>query len=447
MRQSPGAPPPSEVVWSGEAERLNRGCFCVTLDRKALASAFDREVGVVGFAEALQRSHPLLFSNSPMFVPARVLVEMTQAVAAVEAATSLPGYREAALSWAAPLAHRDFGPAGALMGYDFHVTADGAKLIEVNTNAGGAFLNAPLARAQRACCAPTLALAPNLADFESQVAGMFLAEWGRQGKSGRPKRIVILDDAPDTQHLAPEFKLAQAILRSRGFDTVIGDPRDLDAGEHGVSLGGQAIDLVYNRLVDFTFEDPAHAVLRDVYRQGLIVVTPNPHVYALFADKRNLTLLCDLERLRAWGLAPAHLGVLGAVALPTVRVTADNAETLWLERKNWFFKRAQGHASKAAYRGDKLTHRVWGEVTAGDYVAQAYAAPGLRDVTHEGVRAELKADVRLYTYNGQVLLAAARLYQGQTTNMRTPGGGFAPVLVVADGAPVATAPESQLGGQ
>jgi hypothetical protein len=29
-----------------------------------------------------------------------------------------------------------------------------------------------------------------------------------------------------------------------------------------------------------------------------------------------------------------------------------------------------------------------------------------------------------------VLLAAARLYRGQTTNFRTPGGGFAPVFVI-----------------
>ena len=41
---------------------------------------------------------------------------------------------------------------------------------------------------------------------------------------------------------------------------------------------------------------------------------------------------------------------------------------------------------------------------------------------------ELKVDIRLYTYYGAVLLTAARLYQGQTTNMRTPSGGFAPVL-------------------
>lgn len=45
-------------------------------------------------------------------------------------------------------------------------------------------------------------------------------------------------------------------------------------------------------------------------------------------------------------------------------------------------------------------------------------------------RAPRKVDVRLYTYKAQILLVAARLYQGQTTNFRTPGGGFAPVLVV-----------------
>ena len=40
----------------------------------------------------------------------------------------------------------------------------------------------------------------------------------------------------------------------------------------------------------------------------------------------------------------------------------------------------------------------------------------------------LKSDIRLYTYDGETLLMAARLYQGQTTNFRTPGGGFAPVF-------------------
>ena len=38
-------------------------------------------------------------------------------------------------------------------GYDFYVAENSFGLIEINTNAGGAMLNAVLARAQRACCA------------------------------------------------------------------------------------------------------------------------------------------------------------------------------------------------------------------------------------------------------------------------------------------------------
>ena len=44
-------------------------------------------------------------------------------------------------------------------------------------------------------------------------------------------------------------------------------------------------------------------------------------------------------------------------------------------------------------------------------------------------RKALKADVRAYAYGGQVQLFAARLYDGQTTNFRSDGGGFAPVFV------------------
>jgi hypothetical protein len=42
----------------------------------------------------------------------------------------------------------------------------------------------------------------------------------------------------------------------------------------------------------------------------------------------------------------------------------------------------------------------------------------------------LKVDIRNFVYQAQVQSVASRLYQGQTTNLRTPGGGFAPVVVV-----------------
>jgi len=40
----------------------------------------------------------------------------------------------------------------------------------------------------------------------------------------------------------------------------------------------------------------------------------------------------------------------------------------------------------------------------------------------------MKLDLRCYVYDGRVLSVAARVYQGQTTNFRTPGGGFATVF-------------------
>jgi hypothetical protein len=64
---------------------LNRGCFGVTLDKPVLAHVLDREVGVQGFAEQLNGSHPTLFSNVPVFVPAETLQEMAGIVTEVEA--------------------------------------------------------------------------------------------------------------------------------------------------------------------------------------------------------------------------------------------------------------------------------------------------------------------------------------------------------------------------
>ena len=160
-----------------------------------------------------------------------------------------------------------------------------------------------------------------------------------------------------------------------------------------------------------------------------MVVTPNPHNHALLADKRNLSLLSDPAILEAWGLEPTHLAQLSSIPR-TILVTPGNANELWKSRKGLFFKPTGGHGGKAVYRGDKVTRGVWAEIERGGYVAQTLVKPSERMISiDEGIQAR-KMDVRLYTYDGQVLLVAARLYQGQTTNFRSPGGGFAPVFVI-----------------
>jgi hypothetical protein len=116
----------------------------------------------------------------------------------------------------------------------------------------------------------------------------------------------------------------------------------------------------------------------------------------------------------------------------TERVRADDADRLWAARRGLFFKPVAGYGSRAAYRGDKLTRRVWQEILAGDYVAQALVPPGERLIDEREAPQAMKFDLRAYAYAGDVQWMAARLYQGQTTNFRTPGGGFAPVYSTVD---------------
>ena len=129
------------------------------------------------------------------------------------------------------------------------------------------------------------------------------------------------------------------------------------------------------------------------------------------------------------GISARLIDVLKAVPR-TIVLTRDNAADVWTRRKSIFFKPMRGYGSKAVYRGDKITRGVFDEIANGEYVAQAFAPPSERMMRVEGKAASRKVDVRIYAYSGNVLLAAARLYQGQTTNFRTPGGGFAPVFAV-----------------
>lgn len=411
-------------------EQLNRDCFCVTLDTPGLETAMRADIDEVDFS-GLMSARPHLFARAPVFLSKADRSAMISIVSAIEGAAQNPRFVETVLAYAPEIAMRDFGPSGAFMGYDFHVGADGPNLIEINTNAGGAFLNAFLARAQIACCAEiehALALKA-LGDFEARVAAMFEAEWRAQGRMGQLRRIVIVDDAPQDQYLYPEFLLAQRLLERAGFEVEIADPRELSYERDQVGLNGRPVDLIYNRLVDFSLDEPGHEALRQAYVDDAVVITPNPRNHAFFADKRNLIVLSDPEASERMGID--HEARAALARIPDAQgVTSANAPQLWADRKHYFFKPASGHGGKAVYRGDNLTRGVWAAIVAGDYIAQTFAPPSERMIECDGVRAPRKLDVRLYTYRGEVLIAAARLYQGQTTNFRTPGGGFAPLFFV-----------------
>ncbi len=421
----------------GTIDALNSACFCFSLDRDALARALDSELGQPGLSELVRLRCPFLFAALPVFVATAQLRRMAQVIQAVESVVALPAYRERVLAASPAIARLGArGPLGVFFGYDFHLTQARLALIEVNTNAGGAMLNAVLARAQRACCPAVDAMVPALADvavFEERIVEMFRNEWRLSGRTRPLASIAIVDVAPEEQYLYPEFLLFQQLFERHGLQAVVADPRALVWREGKLWHGDLVIDLVYNRLTDFYLEEASSAALREAYLQQGVVLTPHPQAHALYADKRHLALFSDAARLHALGVPEATQQILLEHVPHTEVVDAADAQRLWDARRGLFFKPVAGFGSRAAYRGDKLTKRVWQDILAGEYVAQAIVAPGVRmiddpdPVNAEGATKAMKFDLRAYTYDGAVQWVAARLYQGQTTNFRTPGGGFAPV--------------------
>src|SRR5688572_15304457 len=152
------------------ASEINLNCLCRTLQDRLLQPG-------------LAAGRPHLFSASPVFIAESDFDAIKDAVEALHRVSMLRGYQESALGRAPAIAAHAFGPQGAFMGYDFHIGDDGPRLIEINTNAGGALLHAAAVRAHRACCEPLDWMfrepgAPQ--DFDAVVIDMFKAEWRAQ---------------------------------------------------------------------------------------------------------------------------------------------------------------------------------------------------------------------------------------------------------------------------
>lgn len=415
------------------SQALNRHCHCITLDKARLKAALDQQRGEVGFADRLEVSHPHLFCASATFIDTQHVAGMQALIAATRRLASLPAYQQWAFQQTDSAAQRAVAHDSVFFGYDFHIGSHGPQLIEINTNAGGGLLNAALSRAQHACCDDVSALFEpgKVETVEESFLQMFYQEW-QSARGDRPLRsIAIVDDSPEQQGLYPEFLMFKSLFESRGLQVWIVAPEQLQL-DHGQLLYAQhPIDLVYSRLTDFYFTSPSHAVLREAWLNDNAVITPHPRAYALYADKRNLTVMSDPKALIAFGVSEEDQDVFTRTVPITRAVSALDPDTLWAERKAYFFKPAHGYGSKAAYRGDKLTRKVFdGLIAQGDYLVQSFSPPGQRNVQIDGADSELKFDVRAYVYQGEIQLLAARVYQGQTTNMRTQGGGFSGVFLV-----------------
>ncbi len=356
-------------------------------------------------------------------LPRAALARMILLVRDLYRLSRLPAYRELVLQQVPETARFDPGHDSVMMGYDFHLGEDGPQLIEVNTNAGGALLaylahvpEAPLADMEL----PGRLKTQLLQSFAEEMSGF------SGGRIRRPAHIAILDENPRDQFLYPEMEAFSRVFESWGARASVVDPAQLEAGPEGVFRDGERIELIYNRHCDFYLERPAMAGIRAAYLAKAVCLTPNPFTYGLLGDKRRMTIWSDAEVLERIGLEGAAVDLLIGT-IPESRLLSElGPKQVWARRKELVFKPVSRFGSRGVLVGRKISRSRFDEQDPQDILVQKLVPPSL---TGAGEQA-MKTDFRLYVYRDRVLGVAARLYQGQVTNLRTPGGGFAPVRLV-----------------
>jgi hypothetical protein len=361
-------------------------------------------------------------SDLTVTLPRRDLRLMIRTVRVLYRLAKGPAYRAAVLPQLPETARFDPGHDAVMMGYDFHLTDAGPRLIEVNTNAGGALLSA-LAHGASA-----------RTDLSEKRQRAFLQQFAEEmrafshGQQDRPRHVAIVDERPREQFLYQEMEAFAGLLRDWGVAAQVVDPADLQAGPDGVVLDGQPVDLVYNRHCDFYLQEPAMAGLRAAYLAGRVCLTPNPFAYGLLGDKRRMVLWSDAAALADLEVAEADIALLQQVVPSSRLLASQDAEDVWSRRREQVFKPVDRFGSRGVLVGDKISRKRFNELDPATTLVQQRIAPSLTPAA-EGEK-PMKTDLRLFAYRNRILGLGARLYRGQVTNLRTAGGGFARVKLV-----------------
>jgi hypothetical protein len=365
----------------------------------------------------------LPISTLPALLPANDLLQMLRLIRLLYRLSRQASYRQQILPQVPAVARFDPGHDALMMGYDFHLTAAGPRLIEVNTNAGGGYI-AWLSEAQSHEKHP-LQLSPRL---QQRLVSSFTQEWRNFPAAKRPlRRIAILDEDPSDQPLYPEVVACRDWLQAQGLAVEIVAPEQLQADADGVSVAGKPIDLIYNRHCDFFLEEPQLAGVKAAYLAGAVCLSPNPFAYGLLADKRRMILWSDDAALTALGLNQKERQLLVSL-VPRSRLLADcDLELVWQERKSLVFKPVTRFGSRGVLLGKGISRKRFAEQEPEVTLVQDLVPPSV-EMAQDGQG--FKVDIRLFVYRNHLLGVGARLYQGQVTNLRTEGGGFAPVRLV-----------------
>lgn len=324
------------------------------------------------------------------------------------------------------VARHEPGHHSVMMAYDFHITDDGPKLIEVNTNAGGGYL---AARSQLG--KQSFERDPRYRALVDNVLSTFDAEFA--GFSGniesKPAFALVIDGRLDGEFQDPEtHAFANALREHWGCEVKVVEASETALLDGALTVDGRTVDLVYNRCCDFYLRGHDLESLLHAYLDRRLCVTPNPRAYGLLADKRRMILWSSVKALREVGVAErAAKSISTLVPKCALMSSLDRAE-LWASRRDWVFKPTSLYAGKGVLLGRAIRRRRFEEMDPERTIVQQYIKPSITRCENL-ISRDMKTEIRLFAYRDQVLGVAARLYQGQLTNFRAPGSGYARVVI------------------
>jgi len=320
----------------------------------------------------------------------------------------LPAYAQGLRDVLPAAAGVDPGAPGILMGYDFHLTGQGPQLIEINNNAGGLFMGGHqwLPQPDLPCWSEVLV---------RRLCLMFPDHW---------RNIAIMDEAVTEQFMYPEMLAYAGLLAMDGRQVVVLSPEDIRLASDGLYAGKMRLDGIYNRHTDFYLESAQLAHIRSAFEAGTVQLNPHPRSYALLGDKgRMVDWWRDgfLEEM----LSPEEVAFIRSVVPESHRLSGLDTDAIWAERKGWVFKPAARHGGKGVLLGRAMSRKRFAELDPELTVVQRYVPASSVELNGESFR----LDIRLFTHGPELVALAGRVWQGQMTNFRSAGSGWAPIEV------------------
>ncbi len=292
---------------------------------------------------------------------------------------------------------------GILMGFDFHLTAEGPKLIEINNNAGGLYIG-------HGKWLPQPEIAELEDGFKKRILGMFPTAW---------KTVAIVDEDIEKQHMYPEMKAYAALLADDGKEVFLATPEQLQLNEDGLYVNSKRIDAIYNRHTDFYLESSVMHHIKSAYLAGQVQVNPHPRSYALLGDKSRMSDWWHRGLLEGT-ISDGEIALIRAIVPETHLMNEYDPEAAWKEKKSWVFKPSARHGGKGVLLGKGITRKRFDGLERSKTVMQKFVPASQVEIN--GI--PFKFDVRLYTQAERLIAVAGRVWQGQVTNFRAEGSGW-----------------------